>query len=79
MAKTSPRMSAHARVRRGIARTFQINQLFPDLSPLDTLGLAVSERLGSGHDWWRIVGSKPEVDGRGNRASGAIPSHRRDG
>ena len=32
------RLSAHARVRRGIARTFQINQLFPDLSPLDTLG-----------------------------------------
>ena len=55
------RLSAHARVRRGIARTFQINQLFPDLSPLDTLGLAVSERLGFGHDWWRIVGSKPEV------------------
>src|SRR5689334_9264341 len=42
------RVSAHARVRRGIARTFQINQLFPDLSPLTTLGLAVSERLGSG-------------------------------
>lgn len=55
------RLSAHARVRRGIARTFQINQLFPDLSPLDTLGLAVSERLGFGSDWWRIVGSKPEV------------------
>ena len=54
-------MSAHARVRLGIARTFQINQLFPDLSPLDTLGLAVSERLGTGHDWWRIVGSKPEI------------------
>jgi branched-chain amino acid transport system ATP-binding protein len=54
-------VSAHARVRRGIARTFQINQLFPDLSPLNTLGLAVSERLGSGHDWWRVAGSKPEV------------------
>ncbi len=54
-------VSAHARVRRGIARTFQINQLFADLSPLETLGLAVSERLGSGHDWWRIVGSKSEV------------------
>jgi ABC-type branched-subunit amino acid transport system ATPase component len=54
-------VSAHARVRRGIARTFQINQLFPDLSPLETLGLAVSERLGSGHDWWRIVGSKSEI------------------
>ena len=54
-------VSAHARVRLGIARTFQINQLFPDLSPLNTLGLAVSERLGSGHDWWRIVGSRPDL------------------
>jgi ABC-type branched-subunit amino acid transport system ATPase component len=54
-------ISAHARVRLGIARTFQINQLFPDLSPLETLGLAVSERLGSGHDWWRIVGTKSQI------------------
>jgi ABC-type branched-subunit amino acid transport system ATPase component len=31
-----------------MARTFQINQLFLDLTPLETIGLAVSERLGSG-------------------------------
>jgi ABC-type branched-subunit amino acid transport system ATPase component len=51
----------HDRVRLGIARTFQINQLFSDLSPLETLGLAISERRGSGRDWWRVVGSKAEV------------------
>jgi branched-chain amino acid transport system ATP-binding protein len=49
------------RARRGIARTFQINQLFPDLTPLETIGLAVSERLGSGSDWWRLPGTKPKV------------------
>ena len=54
-------LNPHSRVRRGIARTFQINQLFPDLTPLETLGLAVSERLGSGSDWWRLLGSKPQV------------------
>jgi len=54
-------LEAHTRVRRGIARTFQINQLFPDLNPLETLGLAISERHGSGRDWWRIVGSRPGV------------------
>jgi len=54
-------LEPHARVRLGIARTFQINQLFADLTPIETLGLAVSERVGHGHDWWRIVGSKPEV------------------
>jgi ABC-type branched-subunit amino acid transport system ATPase component len=54
-------LEPHERVRLGIARTFQINQLFADLTPIETLGLAVSERLGHGKDWWRIVGSKSEV------------------
>ena len=30
----------HRRVALGLARTFQINQLFADLTPLETLGLA---------------------------------------
>jgi ABC-type branched-subunit amino acid transport system ATPase component len=51
----------HQRVRLGMARTFQINQLFLDLTPLETVGLAVSERLGHGSDWWRLVGSRSEV------------------
>jgi ABC-type branched-subunit amino acid transport system ATPase component len=51
----------HERVRLGMARTFQINQLFPDLTPLESVGLVVSERLGSGADWWRIVGTKSAV------------------
>jgi branched-chain amino acid transport system ATP-binding protein len=54
-------LEPHERVRLGIARTFQINQLFGDLTPIETLGLAVSERLGLGSDWWRIVGSKSNV------------------
>jgi branched-chain amino acid transport system ATP-binding protein len=54
-------LEPHQRVRLGIARTFQINQLFADLTPLETLGLAVSERLGSGSDWWRLVGTKAGV------------------
>jgi len=49
------------RARRGIARTFQINQLFADMTPLETIGLAVSERLDTGSDWWRAPGSKPQV------------------
>jgi ABC-type branched-subunit amino acid transport system ATPase component len=54
-------LKPHARVKLGITRTFQINQLFADLTPLETVGLAVSERLGFGKDWWRIVGSRPRV------------------
>jgi ABC-type branched-subunit amino acid transport system ATPase component len=54
-------LGAHERVRLGVARTFQINQLFGELTPLESLGLAVSERMGSGRDWWRLVGSKSGV------------------
>ncbi len=54
-------LEPYQRVRLGMARTFQINQLFADLTPLESIGLAVSERIGSGGDWWRLVGSRPEV------------------
>jgi branched-chain amino acid transport system ATP-binding protein len=53
-------LSSSARVRRGLACTFQINQLFPDLSPVESLGLAISEREGRGADFWRPAG-KPEI------------------
>ncbi|MBN9486329.1 MAG: ABC transporter ATP-binding protein [Alphaproteobacteria bacterium] len=50
------RLAPEARVRRGLVRTFQINQLFGDLTPLETLALAVGERLGQGRRWTRTVG-----------------------
>ena len=34
-------LESYRRVRRGLARTFQINQLFPDLTPLETIGLVL--------------------------------------
>jgi branched-chain amino acid transport system ATP-binding protein len=49
------------RVKRGLSRTFQINQLFPAMTPLETLGLAVSERNEGGRDWWRVIGSKRAI------------------
>jgi ABC-type branched-subunit amino acid transport system ATPase component len=55
------RLAPHRRVKLGMARTFQINQLFPDLTPVETIGLAVSERLGMGADWWRLVGSRAQL------------------
>jgi ABC-type branched-subunit amino acid transport system ATPase component len=51
----------HQRVRLGMARTFQINQLFPDLTPLESIGQAISERMGTGASWWRVIGSKSAV------------------
>ena len=42
-ARTSPQLPSHQRVRRGIVRTFQINQLFNELTPLQSLALTVSQ------------------------------------
>src|SRR5271169_2418820 len=55
------RLPSSARVRMGLSRTFQINQLFPDLTPAESLGLAISERNGSGADFWRVAGGRPAV------------------
>jgi ABC-type branched-subunit amino acid transport system ATPase component len=46
------RLPQHRRALMGLSRTFQINQLFADLSPLETIALAVSEQRGEGHRWW---------------------------
>ena len=55
-------LPVHTRVLRGLSRTFQINQLYADLTPLETIGLAVSERMGRGGDWWRRMGTRGEVN-----------------
>jgi ABC-type branched-subunit amino acid transport system ATPase component len=54
-------LSSNARVRLGLSRTFQINQLFPHLTPAESLGLAISERNGSGADFWRVAGTRPAI------------------
>ncbi len=51
------------RVKRGLARTFQMNTLFPRLSPLEAATLAVCERRGVATTWWRGLGAyRGEVD-----------------
>jgi ABC-type branched-subunit amino acid transport system ATPase component len=55
-------LPVHKRVRRGLSRTFQINQLYADLTPRETIGLVVSERLGHGGDWWRRIGTRDDVN-----------------
>jgi branched-chain amino acid transport system ATP-binding protein len=41
------------RVKRGLVRTFQINTLFPHLSALEAVTLAVCERRGYAGTWWQ--------------------------
>jgi branched-chain amino acid transport system ATP-binding protein len=46
-----------ARVKRGLARTFQINTLFAHLSALESVALAVCEREGCSGSWWKSLPS----------------------
>jgi ABC-type branched-subunit amino acid transport system ATPase component len=55
-------LPVYQRVGKGLSRTFQINQLYPDLTPIETIGLAVSERRGHGGDWWRRMGTRSEIN-----------------
>jgi ABC-type branched-subunit amino acid transport system ATPase component len=48
-------LSQHQRVKRGLARTFQINRLFAELTVLESVILAVNERLGLGACFWKPV------------------------
>ena len=50
-------LAQHQRVKRGLARTFQINRLFADLTVLESVVMAVNERLGLGAHFWQSVGS----------------------
>ena len=54
-------MAPHRRVSHGLARTFQINQLFASLTPLQSLAVAVAGRLGVARDWWRPLGQDERV------------------
>jgi branched-chain amino acid transport system ATP-binding protein len=50
-------LSPDKRVRRGLSRTFQINQLFPGMTPAESLWLAVGERGGGSASWLGVAGA----------------------
>jgi branched-chain amino acid transport system ATP-binding protein len=47
------RFPAYARVKRGLARSFQVTSVFPRLSVIDNLALAVQARSGTSFSFWR--------------------------
>jgi len=46
-------MPTHRRVRMGLVRTFQINSLFPDFTPLEAVTMTICEREGVAGQWFR--------------------------
>ncbi len=50
-------------MRRGLVRTFQINSLFPHLTALESVTLAVCERRRVAQTWWRqLTAYRDEID-----------------
>ncbi len=54
-------LAPHQRVRRGLVRTFQINQLFATMTPLETLALVISQNRGLGARFWQKLGANAAV------------------
>ncbi|PCK77694.1 ABC transporter ATP-binding protein [Rhizobium sophoriradicis] len=50
------------RVRRGLVRTFQINQLFGELNVVESLALVINERRGQGRNCFRRTGSLAGIE-----------------
>jgi branched-chain amino acid transport system ATP-binding protein len=55
------RLPPHRRAQRGLARTFQINQLFADFTPEETIALVVARREGLARRMLRALGRFPSV------------------
>ena len=56
-------LAPNQRVRRGLVRTFQINSLFPHLTALESVTLAVCERRRVAETWWRpLTAYRDEID-----------------
>jgi len=66
------RLPQAKRVKRGIARTFQINQLFRGLSVLENVCIAVAERLGAGGSMLRPAGRRADVIDEAVRLLGTL-------
>ena len=66
------RLAQAKRVKRGIARTFQINQLFRGLTVLENVCIAVAERLGAGGGMLRPAGRRAEVVEEATRLIGML-------
>jgi len=55
------RTRPYRRVQRGLARTFQINTLFPALTPLEAVTMVMGRRRGFAYDWLARLSKRGEA------------------
>ena len=65
-------LSAAARTSMGIGRSFQLTNVFPTLSVLENVRLAVQARRGPALNAWRNYGAFPELEDRAYEILGSV-------
>jgi branched-chain amino acid transport system ATP-binding protein len=73
------RLSAHDRVRRGVARSFQVTNVFRSMSAVDNVALAVQAGDGTSFGFWRRVASEVHLFERARELLRRVGLHDRAG
>ncbi len=66
------RLSAHQRVRAGLARSFQVTSIFGRRSVLDNLALAVQARSGTSLSFWRSAFTETAIFDEARKLAGEV-------
>ncbi|UUX96726.1 ABC transporter ATP-binding protein [Aquabacterium sp. J223] len=61
MGEDITKLPSHRRVDRGLVRTFQINQLFGEMTPLEAVAFTVARRKGLSGRFWKALGRHDEL------------------
>ena len=65
-------LKAHARVRAGLARSYQVTSLFRRFTVLENLSLAVQARRGSSFSFWRPLAAETALDDEARTIAGEV-------
>jgi branched-chain amino acid transport system ATP-binding protein len=57
---------------RGIVRSFQISAVFPNLTPMENVRVALQRRLGTSYHFWRSAASLATLDDRARELLEAV-------
>ncbi|HEX7052789.1 MAG TPA: ABC transporter ATP-binding protein [Burkholderiales bacterium] len=66
------RLKAHARVRAGLARSYQVTSIFRRFTVLENLALAVQARSGSSFSFWRPLAAETALTDEARALAGEV-------